>query len=103
MPAQGSLGTHPAPRLPLTRVVAILRQHGVVRAALFGSFARGEQHEHSDVDLLVEFAPGHSLLALADLERALTDLLGRSVEIVTYKSLDPRIRASVLRDQVVIL
>ena len=103
MPAQGSPSALPSAGLPIARLVAILRAHGVTRASLFGSFARGEQHEQSDLDLLVEFAPGHSLLALAELELALTDLLGRSVEVVTFQSLDPRIRANVLRDQVAIL
>ncbi|HEV2239146.1 MAG TPA: nucleotidyltransferase domain-containing protein [Ktedonobacterales bacterium] len=85
------------------QIADILRAHGVVHAAFFGSFARGTATEQSDVDLLVEFGQPTSLLEMADLELELGDLLGRSVEIVTYAALNARIRGQVLREQVVIL
>ena len=85
------------------RIVPILRSHGVVRASVFGSFARGTQREASDLDLLVEFAEGRGLLDQAALEADLTEHLGREVETVTYQALNPHIRERVLRDQVVIL
>ena len=81
----------------------ILRRHGVTRAAFFGSVARRQETEGSDVDLLVEFAPGRSLLDQAALELDLIALFGREVEVVTYQSLDPRIRLQALHEQVVIL
>ena len=84
-------------------ITPILRTHNVVHAALFGSFARGAARPESDVDLLVEFSPGASLLDLATLELELTALTGRPVEIVTYRSLDPRIKARVLEEQVPLL
>ena len=88
---------------PLQPMRDVLRAHGVVRAALFGSFARGAVTEQSDVDILVEFARPVSLLDVAALELKLSDLLGRSVEIVTYRALNPRIKDQVLREQVSIL
>ena len=81
----------------------ILRRHGVTRAAFFGSVARGQESENSDVDILVEFAPGHSLFDQAALELDLIALFGREVEVVTYQSLDPRIRQQALDEQAVIL
>jgi uncharacterized protein len=88
----------------LTKLLAErLRAHGVIRAAVFGSLARGTAHGESDVDLLVEFAEGRGLLDLAALELDLTDILGRRVEVVTYRSLDPHMRERVLREQIVIL
>jgi predicted nucleotidyltransferase len=69
--------------LPVLR--EILRRHGVRRAAFFGSGARGQESESSDVDLLVEFAPGRSLLDQAALELDLIALFGREVEVVTYR------------------
>jgi predicted nucleotidyltransferase len=80
-----------------------LQRHGVTRAGFFGSVARGEDDEHSDVDLLVEFAPGRSLLDQAALELDLIELFHREVEVITYQSLDPRIRQRALLDQVDIL
>jgi predicted nucleotidyltransferase len=55
------------------------------------------------VDLLVEFAPGRSLLDQAALELDLIALFGREIEVVTYQSLDPRIRQQARDDQVAIL
>ena len=81
----------------------ILRRHGVTRAAFFGSVARKQETEDSDVDLLVEFAPGRSLLDQAALELDLIALFGCEVEVVTYQSLDPRIRQQALDDQAPIL
>ena len=84
------------------KVVPVLRKYGVVRAAVFGSFARGEAGEGSDLDLLVEFEEGRSLLDLAGLKAELEDVLGTRVDVVTYGSLHPRIRGRVLEEQEVI-
>src|SRR5690349_16484294 len=85
--------------------IPILRRHGVLHAGIFGSFARGDQTPQSDIDLLIEFDPGarKSLLDLSALALELEDALGREVDLVTYKSLNPRIRECVLADEVVIL
>lgn len=70
---------------------------GVVRLALFGSILRGDASERSDVDLLVEFAPGAKsfdhFMALAEL---LEVQLGRSVELVTIEALSPFIGPRIL-------
>ena len=83
----------------------ILRRYGVARAFVFGSYARNQQHEGSDVDILVEYAPGtrRSLLARARLAGELREALGRDVDVVTEASLPPRIRENVLRERKAIL
>jgi uncharacterized protein len=72
---------------------------GVVRLALFGSVLRGEASPGSDVDLLVEFAPGaksfDAFMALGDL---LEDRLGRAVELVTPEALSPFIGPRILAE-----
>jgi len=82
----------------LARRSGEIRALGARRLALFGSFARGEQREHSDVDLLVEFEPGaksfDSFMRLAFL---LEDTLGRRVELVTTDSLNPAVRERMLQ------
>jgi predicted nucleotidyltransferase len=87
----------------IEQIVRVLHAHGVARAALFGSFARQSAGEGSDIDLLVEFTGAKGLLDVAAIELELSDLLGRPVEIVTYRALNPRIRDQVLREQVSIL
>ena len=81
------------------RVAPILRRLGVRRASVFGSLARGEGDEESDVDLLVELEPGRSLLDLAELKVELEEVLGRRVDVITYDSLHPLLRERVLREQ----
>jgi predicted nucleotidyltransferase len=85
------------------RIAPVLREHGVRRAGIFGSTARGEARPDSDIDLLVEFEEGRSLLDLVDLRLVLEDLLGREADVVTYASLHPKLRKRVLEEQVEIL
>jgi predicted nucleotidyltransferase len=81
------------------KIAPILRRLGVRRASVFGSLARGEGDEESDVDLLVELEPGRSLLDLAELKVELEEVLGRRVDVITYDSLHPLLRDRVLREQ----
>lgn len=63
---------------------------------IFGSMARGESTEQSDIDLLVKFAKRKSLLALVRLERELSVALGRKVELLTEAAISPYLRERVL-------
>ena len=85
------------------RVVPILKRHEIKRAALFGSFARGEQTAHSDLDLLVEFRRGKNLFDLVALKMDLEIKTGRKVDLLTYRSLHRSIRDRVLSEQVILL
>lgn len=85
------------------RLPPILLRHGVRRAAVFGSAARGEARSDSDLDLLVEFESGRTLLDLASLRAVLHDELGREADVVTYDSLHPALRNAVLAERVEIL
>lgn len=85
------------------RIVPILKRHEIKRAALFGSFARGEQTAHSDLDLLIEFRRGKSLFDLVALKMDLEKKTGRKVDLLTYRSLHHSIRSRVLSEQVILL
>jgi predicted nucleotidyltransferase len=75
-----------------------IRALGVRRLALFGSFVRDASGPSSDVDLLVEFAPGRkSFDRFTELGRLLEADLGRRVELVTVESLSPYIGPHILR------
>jgi predicted nucleotidyltransferase len=67
---------------------------------VFGSVARGEDTENSDVDLLVDLAPEVGLFGLGRLERELTDLLGVRVDVVPAGDLKPDAQRDVIRDAV---
>lgn len=81
----------------------VLQRHGVIRASIFGSVARGEHSSVSDVDFLVEFEAGRTLLDLAGLRLDLQDTLERDVDVVTPRSLHPKLKSRILAEQVEIL
>ena len=85
------------------QILPILKRYEVAKASLFGSFARGEAKEDSDLDLLVEFKGKKSLLDLAGLKIKLEELLHRKVDVLTYKSLHPLLRDRILAEQKEIL
>ncbi|NHK38144.1 nucleotidyltransferase domain-containing protein [Thermus thermophilus] len=77
----------------------LCQRYGVRRLLLFGSFARGEADEKSDVDLLVEFFPGRTPgLGFARLQEELTRIFGRRVDLHTLGSLSPYLREEVLKE-----
>ena len=76
------------------------QQFGVKSLALFGSVARDEATETSDVDLLVAFARPVGLFGLYALQDYLVQLLGCAVDVGTLASLKPRIRARVLAESI---
>ena len=73
---------------------------GVSRLSLFGSFARDEGREDSDIDLLVEFNRPIGLFAFARLQRELGERIGRPVELVTPAALKPQLRERILHEAV---
>jgi len=81
------------------KIAEITKKHGVKRAFLFGSFARGEGQKDSDLDILVEFEPGRSLFDLVNLERDLEENLGFEVDVVTEKGLHPLIKDRILAER----
>ena len=84
-------------------VANILRSHDVKHAAFFGSLARGEQNESSDVDILVEFNGRKSLLNLIELQLDIEDALGVHADVLTYDSLVPSIKERVIKEQIPII
>ena len=68
----------------------LVRQHHGRAVALFGSVARGDDTPESDIDFLVEFQKGSSLFDLMDLQEALEQLLGVSVDVVSVGGLKER-------------
>ena len=85
------------------KIIPVLKSYDVKRAAIFGSFVRGEEKEDSDVDILIEFEGEKSLLDLVGLKIELEEVLGRKVDVITYNSLHPLLRDRILEEQKVIL
>ena len=85
--------------VPTDQLANLCRRFSVTELSVFGSVARGEMREDSDIDLLVEFDPRANIgLEFFDLEMELAKLFARKVDLGTKTSLKPRVRASALRD-----
>ena len=83
-------------------ILRIAAKYGARNIRLFGSVARGEADNLSDVDFLVEMGPGRSLFDLGGLQFELESLLGCRVDVVTERGLKARIRERVLHEAVLL-
>jgi predicted nucleotidyltransferase len=81
-------------------ILAVARDRGASDVRVFGSVARGTGSRTSDIDLLVSFESGRSLLDLGGLIADLEELLGLPVDVVTADELRPHVRERVLSDAV---
>lgn len=79
-------------------IVPILESSNVNYAGLFGSYARNEPRADSDVDLLVSFSKPVSLLTVCRVERNLSEVLQKKVDLVTKGALSPYIKPYVMKD-----
>jgi uncharacterized protein len=71
-------------------IVDLVRRHRGRSIAIFGSVARGDDDDGSDIDFLVDFEPGSSLFDLLHLQDELSELLGGPVDVVSIGGLKPR-------------
>ncbi|HNX40489.1 MAG TPA: nucleotidyltransferase family protein [Methanothrix sp.] len=79
-------------------ILAIAAKHGAFNVRIFGSAARGQARENSDIDILVDMEHGRSLLDHIALMQDLEDLLQRKVDVVSERALHWYIRESVLSE-----
>lgn len=86
-----------------SKALPVLKEGGVTRAAIFGSYVRGEEREDSDIDILIDFPRGRGLFEFAGLGLELEKALGKKVDLVTYNSLHPLLKDRILAEQIPIL
>ena len=85
-------------------IVKILKKHGVKKAGIFGSYARGEEKKNSDIDILIEVKRGiFSLLDLVKLEMELERILRKKVDLHTYAGINFHLKKYILKDEVRII
>jgi len=94
------MANHLQLQIPQETLADFCRQHGIRKLALFGSVLRQDFRPDSDVDVLVEFEPGATvgLLALARMERELSAIVGRRVDLNTEGFLSRYFRGEVLKE-----
>ena len=79
-------------------ILALAERRGIRDVRVFGSMARGDADETSDVDLLVTLPRGRTGLALGGLPMDVQKLLRRRVEVLTERALHPALRERILRE-----
>ena len=85
------------------KVLPVLKQHGVNRAALFGSCVKGTLKKGSDIDILIDIKKNISLLDFIGIKLELEQALKRKVDLVEYSTIKPLIKERILHEQVRIL
>lgn len=85
------------------KAIPILKKAGVTRSSVFGSAARGDFGDASDIDILIDFDKKMTLLDLVGLEQELESALGRAVDLVTRRSLYPPLKSRIEQEEVSIM
>jgi predicted nucleotidyltransferase len=80
------------------QLLALAAARGASRPRVFGSVARGQDHEGADVDLLIDMPEGSSLLQIVGLQQDIQDAPGMDVDLCTERELHPELRPRILAE-----
>jgi predicted nucleotidyltransferase len=84
------------------KIISILVNHGIKRILVFGSYARNEATPESDLDLIVDFPEGTSLLDHVGIEMELSEALNMNIDLLSRNGISPYIKDNVLNEAIVI-
>jgi len=85
------------------KIVPLLKKNKIVRAGIFGSYARGEQKKNSDIDILIRPTRKMSLFDFAGIKLEIEDKLGNKIDIVSYRAIHPKLKRQILREEIRII
>jgi len=85
------------------RIIPILKRNNVVKAGIFGSYARGEQTKKSDIDLLIKFKGKKSLLDMVGLKIELEEKLKKKIDLVEYSIVHPFLKERIKEEEIKII
>ena len=85
------------------KILPVLKKHGIRKAAICGSFARGEESEDSDIDILVEIPEDLSLLDFVGIKLEIEKTIRREVDLIEYSEIKSAIKESLLKEEIAIL
>jgi predicted nucleotidyltransferase len=83
-------------------IVNLLKENNVSMLGLFGSYARGEESEKSDIDIVIKFSKKNGLLSLIRLKRELSEIIGKQIDLITEGSISPYLRKNIMNELKVI-
>jgi len=84
------------------KIISVLVKHGIKKILVFGSYARNEATPKSDLDLIVEFPEGTSLLDHVGIEIELSEALNMKIDLLSRNGISPYIKNQVLKEAIVI-
>jgi len=82
------------------KILPILKKNDVIKASIFGSFARGEDKKGSDLDMLVEFNEPKGMFHRIGLKYELEKILGKKVDLLTYNAINPLLKEYIYKDEI---
>lgn len=85
------------------KAIPVLKEYNVRRASLFGSYARGESTDKSDIDILVSIPRGIGLFGFVDLKLELQKKLRKKIDLIHFESIKPMLKKSILGNQIKII
>lgn len=84
------------------KIISVLVKHGIKRILVFGSYARNEATPKSDLDLIVDFPEGTSLLDHVGIEIELSEALNMKIDLLSRNGISPYIKDHMLKEAIVI-
>ena len=84
------------------KIVKVLKKNDVARAGIFGSYARGEENENSDIDIVIE-PPKNIGFGFAGIEFELEEALGKKVDLLSYRAIHPLLKKRILKEEIRII
>jgi len=85
------------------KVTPIFKKHGVSKAGIFGSYARGEQNSKSDIDFLIKIKDEASLTDLIKLKLLIQRNLNKKIDLVEYETIRPELKDRILNEEIRIM
>lgn len=81
------------------KLTIFLKNRGVLKASVFGSIARNDYNENSDIDLILQLDKDKNLFDLAEIKVDLEEKFNRKVDVLTYNSINPFLKDIILKEQ----
>ena len=85
------------------KIIKILKDNGVKKAGIFGSYAKGEQKKNSDIDILIDLPKGMSLFDVVGVELKLEGALNKKIDLLTYGAIHKLLKDRILNEEIRII
>jgi|SRR3989344_6426435 len=85
------------------KIIKILKDNGVKKAGIFGSYATGEQKKNSDIDILIDLPKGMSLFDVVGVELKLEGALNKKIDLLTYGAIHKLLKDRILNEEIRII